>query len=151
MSTDACLNRIRPGVIGALALLGASSCRVTPPASRAPLLAALRTVIADSLRPEAASRGQQFTVETDTDGAWARSLAAAATPTSSRQPTLVLSLGRAALHPDSAIIHARLIGCTPQVPGMNFYEHTIRLRFVRANDDWQYRGRTIDAIADGGC
>src|SRR5215203_756498 len=118
MSIEACLNRNKPGAIVALALLGAWSCRVTQPASRAPLLAALGAVIADSLRPEATSRGQQFSVATDTDGMWARSLAAAAAPTSPRQPTLVLHLGRAELHPDSAIIHARLFGCTPQVPGM---------------------------------
>ena len=151
MSIGAFLNRIKARAFVALALHGAWSCRATEPASPAPLLTALQAAVADSLRPEAAVRGQQFSIEADTGGAWARALATAPTPSAARQPTLVLYVGRAELHGDSAIVHARLVGCTPQVPGMNFYVHTIRLRFVREEREWRYRGRSTDAVADGGC
>src|SRR5258705_7703194 len=118
MRIGAFLNRRKPRAIVSLALLGAWSCRLTEPASRAPLLTALRAGVADSLRPEAVVRGQQFSIEADTDGAWARALATVPTSSAARRPTLVLHVGRAELHGDSAIVHARLVGCTPQVPGM---------------------------------
>jgi len=140
----------RSAVCG-LALFAVLACRPAEPAPPAPLLAAVRTFIADSLCPEASASGRQFSVVTDTGGAWASALATTSTPGAERRPTLELYLSRAEVHGDSAIVHARLIGCTPTVPGMNFYEHTVRLRFLRADGAWQYRGRTTDRIADGGC
>src|SRR5438094_4287494 len=117
-------HRIQPGAICGLAFLGVWGCHVAEPAPPASLLAALQVFIADSLRLPTAASGRLFFVETDTDGTWARALATAPTPSFARQPTLELHLGRAELHGDSAFIHARLVGCTPAVPGMNFYEHT---------------------------
>jgi len=34
---------------------------------------------------------------------------------------------------------------------MNFFIHYIRLRFLRTDGEWSYRGRTTDLIADGEC
>ena len=146
------LTLIGPGAVCGLALFAVLSCRATEPTPSAPLRAAVQTFIADSLRPQAAASGRQFSVLTDTDGAWASALATAPTSSATRRSTLELYLARAELHGDSAIVHARLIGCTPTIPGMNFYEHTIRLRFQRVHSGaWQYRGRTTDKIVDGGC
>jgi hypothetical protein len=145
------LKPITSGACRGLALFVVLACHAAEPAPPAPLVAAVRTFIADSLRPEATASGRQFFVVTDTGGAWASTLATTATPHAERQPTLELYLSRAELHGDSAIVHARLIGCTPTVPGMNFYEHTVRLRFFRADGAWHYRGLTTDRIADGGC
>jgi hypothetical protein len=151
VSMMARLKRIRPGAVCRVALFAVLGCRAAEPAPPAPLLAAVQTFIADSLRPEAAASARQFSVVTDPGGAWASALATAPMSSATRQPTLELYLARAELHGDSAVVHARLVGCTPAVPGMNFYEHTIRLRFLRADGAWQYRGRTTDKVADGGC
>lgn len=145
------LRPVTPGAICGLALLAVVACHAAEPAPPAPLFAAVQAFIADSLRPEATASGRQFSVVADTGGAWASALATTPTPGAERRPTLELYLSRAELHGDSAIVHARLIGCTPTVPGMNFYEHTVRLRFFLADGVWQYRGRTTDRIADGGC
>lgn len=143
--------RIAPSMLCGLALLGVSGCRVAALAPPAPLVAAVQTLITDSLRPQATAAGVHFSVVPDTDGTWARALATTATPSATRQPTLELHLSRAELHGDSATIHARLVGCTPAVRGMNFFVHYIRLRFLRADGAWAYRGRTTDMIADGEC
>ena len=142
---------IAPGMILGLALLAVSACRVAAPVPPAPLVAAVQALIVDSLRPQATAAGVQFTVVPDTDGTWARALATTARPSETRQPTLELHLGRAALRADSAIVDARLVGCTPAVRGMNFFIHYIRLRFLRTDGEWSYRGRTTDLIADGEC
>ena len=135
----------------ALVLLGISGCRVTAPAPPAPLVAAVQSFITDSLRPQSTAAGVQFSVVPDSNGGWARALVTTVTPTNSRQPTLELRLARIALDGDSATVHAQLVGCTPAVRGMNFFVHTIRLRFRRVDSGWQYLGRTIDMIADGEC
>ena len=143
--------RIAPNMICVLALLGVSGCRVAAPAPPAPLVAAVQSLIADSLRPQATAAGVHFSVVPDTDGTWARALATTAAPSAPRQPTLELHLARAELHGDSATIHAQLVGCTPAVRGMNFFVHYVRFRFLQADGTWQYGGRTVDMIADGGC
>ena len=143
--------RIAPNMICGLAMLGAPGCRVAAPAPPAPLVAAVQTVISDSLRPRSTAAGVHFAVVPDTDGTWARALATTATPSAARQPTLELHLGGVEQRGDSAIVHARLVGCTPAVRGMNFFVHYIRLRFLQADGGWQYRGQTTDMIADGEC
>ena len=143
--------RIVPHLTCGLALLGVSDCRRAAPGPPAPLVAAVRMLITDSLRPQATAAGVHFSVVPDTNGTWARALGTTATPSAVRQPTLELHLAHAELHGDSAIIHARLVGCTPAVRGMNFFVHYIRLRFLRADGAWAYRGRATDMIADGEC
>src|SRR6478752_5127902 len=98
---------IRSAVCG-LALFAVLACRPAEPAPPAPLLAAVRTFIADSLRPEASASGRQFSVVRDTGGAWASALATAPLSSATRQPTLELYLARAELQGDSGIVHARL-------------------------------------------
>jgi hypothetical protein len=145
------LKLTRSGAVCGLGLFAILGCRAAEPAPPAPLLAALQTFITDSLRPPTTDSGRQFSVVKDTGGAWASTLATAPAPRATRHATLDVYLGRAELHGDSAIVYARLVSCTPTVPGMNFSEHKIHLRFLRADGAWQYRGSTTDMIADGGC
>ena len=143
--------RLRLRAVCGLAWSTAVACRAADTAPPAPLLAAVETYITDSLRPSAAGSVGRFAVRTDTGGSWASALVTRPASRDPRQATLELYLARAEVLGDSAVIHARLVSCAPDVAGINFSDDMVRLRFRRTDGAWTYVGTTVDQFADGRC